>query len=120
MGSEYVTWILPFMVLEFGFVYAVILGIGAVYGLIKNRKFPEFLRDIVIIGFIIACVHWGIQSGHSVMGLFGMGIGSVLSAWIHSSEFSKTNDMAPFGHMTALSMITSLVVIGGILTSELK
>ena len=119
MGSQYVTWMLPYMVLEFGFIYGVILGSGAVYGLFKNRNIPEFIRDILIIAFVIGSAHWGIRSGHSVLGLVGMGAGSVISAWLHSTEFSKTKDMAPFGHMTAISIITSLVVLAGVLTSEL-
>ena len=119
MASQYVIWILPWMLLEFEFVYGVIIGIGAVYALIKTRAFPEFFRDVIIIALVIYSAHYGLDSGHTVVGLLGVGLGTALALSFHSSQFAKTNDMAPFGHLTAISILNGLLVLSGLLTSEL-
>ena len=119
MASEYVKWMLPYMVLDFAVVYAFIIAWAALYGYAKFKSTGKLLRDFLIILLVLGSANFGLVTGHSVVGLIGMGIGSSMSLTVHSSEFRKTNDMAPFGHLTAISIITSLLVISGILTSEM-
>ena len=119
MSSQYVTWLLPYMVLDFGAMYAAILAAGAVYGFIKTSSLRAFIRDVLITLLVLASAQYGLRSGHSVIGLIGVGAGSLMSLSLHSREFAKTNDMAPFGHLTAISILVSLLVLSGILTSEL-
>lgn len=92
--------------------------LGALYGLSKTKSIGLLIRDSVIIILVLTSCHYGITTGHWSTGLVGLGCGALLSTWIHSREFSKTNDMAPFGHMTALSVISTLFVIAGLLTTQ--
>lgn len=119
MASENVTWLLPYMVLQFAFVYAVIVGWAGLYGFGKFRSGSSLLRDILIAALIVTAGIYGLTTEHSLLGLVVLGAACGLSLILHSSEFSKTNDMAPFGYVTAISIITSLFVVSGILTSDL-
>jgi len=120
MASESVTWLLPFMVLDFALLFACILAIGTVYGIVKGKPGVSLVRDALIIAIVIGSARYGISTGRSVAGLLGMGVGTCLSVMLHSKEFSETNDMAPYGYVTAFSIISSLLVFSGILTSELR
>jgi hypothetical protein len=118
MGSENVVWIMPAVVLGFGYIYAMILGIGTVYGFMKYQRFTALVRDGAIVALVIVSSHLGLTTGHSVLGLLGIGTSAGISLSMHSSEFGKTQDMAPYGHLTAIGLITVLLVISGLLTSE--
>ena len=119
MGSQYVTWLLPYMVLDLASFYAVILAVGASYHLVKYKDFGTIVRDAIFIGIVLGSAQYGIKTGHPVIGLVGMGIGCCMSLLGNSNDFSKTQDMAPSGHITAFNIITSLLILSGILTSEL-
>lgn len=119
MGSQYVTWMLPYMVLDFASLYAVILAVGAIYHLVKYKDFGTLVRDAIFIGIVLGSAQYGIKTGHSVIGLVGMGIGCCMSLLVNSNELSKTQDMAPSGHIAAFNIITALLILSGILTSEL-
>ena len=119
MSSPSVVWIMPLIILYIGVLYGSILAIGAFYGFSKTKSIRSFIRDLIIIGLVLFSCHYGVKTGYWATGLVGLGCGTLLSIWIHSQEFAKTNDMAPFGHMTALSIISSLFVVSGLLTSEI-
>jgi hypothetical protein len=109
---------MPLIILYIGILYGTILTIGALYGFSKTKSVGMLVRDAVIIILVLASCHYGITTSHWSTGLVGLGCGALLSIWIHSREFSKTSDMAPFGHMTALSIISTVFVIAGLLTSQ--
>ena len=119
MASENVVWLLPWMVLQYGFIYALILGWGSLYGFGKFRSGSSLFRDIIILSIVLGSATYGLTSDHSVIGLLLLGTASGMSLVFHSNEFSKTNDMAPFGYLTAISIITTILVVSGILTSEM-
>lgn len=119
MASENVIWTLPRMVLRFGFIYALLLGWGIVYGLMKNRSMSDFLRDSLLLLMVIGGAWYGLETDHSVLGLIFLGAVSCISISLHGNESSKTNDMAPYGYLTSLSIITSLLILSGIMTSEI-
>jgi hypothetical protein len=119
MASESVTWMLPYMVLEFAYVYALIIAWASLFGYFKFKTPKKLVRDFLIILLVICSARFGLVTGHSVVGLIGMGLGCIISLAVHSSEFRKTNDMAPFGHLTVISLLTSLLAVSGMLTSEL-
>ena len=119
MASENVIWLLPWMILKFGFIYALLLGWGTVYGLFKNRSMPDFLRDCLLILMVFVGAWYGLTTDHSVLGLLCLGLASCLSISLHGNELSKTNDMAPYGYLTSVSIITSLFILSGIMTSEM-
>ena len=120
MATESVTWLLPWMVLEYGFLYASILTWGALYGLLKTKSIADVVRDVLIIVVAVGSSHYGLASNHTVIGLLGLAAATGLSVMLHSSEFSKSNNMAPFGYLTSISIVSSLLVLSGILTSELS
>ena len=119
MSSPSVVWIMPLIVLYIGVLYGLILAVGALYGFSRTKSMRSLLRDLIITLLVLYSCHYGIRSGYWATGLVGLGFGTLLSVWIHSKEFAKTNDMAPFGHMTALSIISTLFVVSGLLTSEI-
>jgi len=121
MGVEgnQIVWMMPLVILYLGMIYACILLVGAVYGFTKGRSsLPSFFRDLLIVIEVVLSCHYGIKTGHWGAGLLGMGFGCILSLTIHSREFSKTQDMAPFGHLTAISVLVSLFDVSGILTCD--
>ena len=120
MASETVTWLLPWMVLDYGYLYALLLTWGALYGLAKTRSAADLVRDILIVLLVVGSSYFGLATNHTVIGLLGLATAAILSITLHSAEFSKTNDMAPFGYLTSVSIISSLLVLSGILTSELS
>jgi hypothetical protein len=119
MATEGLIWLLPWMVLRFGVFYAAIVAWGAVYGFAKSRSGRSLMRDVLIIVTTLAASYYGLTTEHSVIGLLIFSLACGMSLVLHSAEFSKTNDMAPFGYVTSFSIITSILVISGILTSEL-
>ncbi len=119
MGSTEVVWLLPWMVLEYGIIYAVILSVGAIQGFAKWKSTSGLLRDILLILLVLLGSLFGLRTTHSVAGLVLVGIGACTSMCLHGSQFGKTNDMAPFGYLTSFSIVMSLLVLSGILTSEL-
>ena len=119
MSSPSVVWIMPLIILYIGIFYGCLLAFGAFYGYTRTKSIRTLFRDLIITALVFFSCHYGITTKHWSTGLVGLGCGTLLSVWAHSSEFAKTNDMAPFGHMTALSIISSLFVVSGLLTSEI-
>ena len=119
MSSSNVVWIMPLIILYIGVLYGIILTIGAVYAFSKTKALPAFVRDLALVSLVIFSCHYGVRTGNWTTGLVGLGCGTILSTFIHSREFAKTNDMAPFGHLTALSIISTLLVISGLSTAHI-
>lgn len=119
MASEGVVWLLPWMILRFGVLYAAFIAWGAFYGFVKFRSATSLVRDMLIIVASLGASYYGLHTEHSVVALFIFLLACGISLLLHSTEFSKTNDMAPFGYLTSFSIITSILVISGILTSEM-
>jgi uncharacterized membrane protein (UPF0136 family) len=115
-NKDQFVWMMPLVILYTGILYGFLLLIGAVYGFLKTASWRSLFRDLFIVIEVLLSSHLGIRTGHWGGGLIGIAIGSALSMSLHSREFSKTNDMAPFGHMTAVSVIASLFDVAGILT----
>ena len=97
----------------------MILSIGAIYGFAKWKSTSGLFRDILLILLVVIGSLFGLRTTHSVTGLVLVGIGACASITLHGSQFGKTNDMAPFGYLTSFSIVMSLLVLSGILTSEL-
>ena len=114
------TWILPFVILDMQIYFPIILLIGAVYGVWKKiSSVSEFFRDIALALVIAGFGLYGSRSGHSFVGLLGAIATCLLCIVVFSKEYAKVNDMAPYGHLTAFCVLNTLLIFGGLLTSEL-
>ena len=113
-------WILPFMILDFQVWYPLIIVWGTIYGLLKNlTKIDEFVRDFFVAVLIFGTAVFGIKTNHSVMALFAIEFVNLVAILVFSKNYEKIRDMAPYGHLTAISLINTLLVFAALLTSEL-